>query len=127
MQDPEYDPDKGVACYDAVRTRNPVMINPWSTPTTVKIIPRVAKDQIPILSIAHGLSASAKGDVFPWVFNPPATYWDGLSMILNHISTEVGGLRRLEEIVSAISISRAGSGKRSSRSSSNYRKISASS
>ena len=94
----EYDPDKGVACYDAVRTRNPVMINPWSTPTTVKIIPRVAKDQIPILSMAHGLSASAKGDVFPWVFNPPATYWDGLSMILNHISTEVGGLRRLKGI-----------------------------
>ena len=63
------------------------MINPWSTPTTVKIIPRVAKDQIPFCRWRMGLSASAKGDVFPWVFNPPATYWDGLSMILNHIST----------------------------------------
>ena len=34
--------------------------------------------------MAYGLSASAKGDIFPWVFNPPATYWDGLSEILKY-------------------------------------------
>ena len=28
----------------------------------------------------------ADGKVFQWAFNPPASYWDGASMILNHIS-----------------------------------------
>lgn len=90
-----YDNDKGVACYDAVKSKKPVMINPWSTGITMKLLPRVAADKIPILSMAYGLSASARGQSFPWVFNPPATYWDGLSMILTHIGTEVGSMRRL--------------------------------
>lgn len=92
----EYDPDKGVLCYDTVRQRNPVIINPWSTPTALKLIPRAHVDKIPLLTMAYGLSAAARGETFPWVFNPPATYWDGLSMILSHIGTEVGGLRRLK-------------------------------
>jgi len=92
----EYDPDKGVLCYEGVRKRNPVIINPWSTPTTLKLIPRAHADKIPLLTMAYGLSAAARGGTFPWVFNPPATYWDGLSMILSHISTEAGGLRRLK-------------------------------
>ena len=35
--------------------------------------------------MAYGLSASAKGDIFPWIFNPPATYLDGLSEILKYV------------------------------------------
>ena len=53
------------------------MINPWSTGTTLPLIPKAAVDKIPILSMAYGLSASAQGNDFPWVFNPPDTYWDG--------------------------------------------------
>ncbi len=92
----QYDVDKGLACYDAFRPKKPVLVNPWSTGTILKLIPRASADKIPILSVAHGLSASARGMSFPWIFNPPATYWDGLSMILTHIGTEVGGIRRLE-------------------------------
>ena len=35
--------------------------------------------------MAYGLSASAEGDIFPWMFNPPVTYWDGVSEILKYI------------------------------------------
>ena len=35
--------------------------------------------------MAYGLSAAARGDVFPWVFNPPVTYWDGASEILKYL------------------------------------------
>jgi len=90
-----YDNAKGVACYEAVKSRQPVMINPWSTGITLELIPRATADQIPILSMAYGLSASARGNTFPWIFNPPATYWDGLSMIIRHIASESGGLRKL--------------------------------
>jgi len=72
-------------CYDAVKPKIPVIVNPWSTGITLSLIPKASVDKIPILSMAYGLSASAKGDVFPWVFNPPATYWDGLSEILKYV------------------------------------------
>ena len=80
-----YDTKKGLECYDAVKPKNPVLINPWSTGITLSLIPKASVDKIPILSMAYGLSASAKGDVFPWVFNPPATYWDGASEILKYL------------------------------------------
>jgi branched-chain amino acid transport system substrate-binding protein len=86
-----YDTKKGVECYEAVKGRNPVMINPWSTGITLPLIPRASVDKIPILSMAYGLSASADGNTFPWVFSPPATYWDGLAAILQFIAKEEGG------------------------------------
>ncbi len=54
-----YDTKKGVECYEAVKPKNPVMINPWSTGITLQLIPKAAVDKIPILSMAYGLSASA--------------------------------------------------------------------
>jgi branched-chain amino acid transport system substrate-binding protein len=46
--------------------------------------------------MAYGLSASADGNNFPWVFNPPATYWDGLSIIMKYISGKEGGFEKLK-------------------------------
>ena len=77
-----YDTKKGVECYESVKGKNPVVINPYSTGITLQLIPKAAVDKIPILSMAYGLSASADGNQFPWIFNPPATYWDGASMII---------------------------------------------
>jgi len=91
-----YDTKKGVECYEAVKGKNPVIVNPWSTGITLPLIPRASVDKIPILSMAYGLSASARGDIFPWVYNPPATYWDGMSMIIKYIGEKEGGLDKLK-------------------------------
>jgi branched-chain amino acid transport system substrate-binding protein len=91
-----YDTKKGVECYEATKSKNPVVVNPWSTGITLPLIPRAAVDKIPILSMAYGLSASARGDIFPWIFNPPNTYWDGASMILKYIASKEGGLEKLK-------------------------------
>jgi branched-chain amino acid transport system substrate-binding protein len=80
-----YDTKKGLECYDSVKPKNPVIVNPWSTGITLSLIPKASVDKVPVLSMAYGLSASARGDVFPWIFNPPATYWDGLSEILKYV------------------------------------------
>ena len=80
-----YDTKKGLECYDSVKPKNPVIVNPMSTGITLSLIPKAAVDKIPILSFGYGLSASARGDVFPWIFNPPSTYWDGLSEILKYV------------------------------------------
>jgi branched-chain amino acid transport system substrate-binding protein len=91
-----YDTKKGVECYDQVKSKHPVVINPYSTGITLQLIPKAAVDKIPILSMAYGLSASADGNTFPWIFNPPATYWDGLSMIFKYIGEKEGGLDKLK-------------------------------
>jgi branched-chain amino acid transport system substrate-binding protein len=90
-----YDTKKGVECYEAVKGKNPVIINPWSTGITLQLIPRAGVDKIPILSMAYGLSAAADGNVFPWVFNPPLTYWDGASVFIKHAADMEGGVDKL--------------------------------
>jgi hypothetical protein len=96
-----YDTKKGVECYEAVKGKNPVIVNPWSTGTTLQLIPKASVDRIPILSMAYGLSASAVGNDFPWIFNPPMTYWDGLSTIFKYIGSREGGLEKLKGKYSA--------------------------
>src|SRR5262245_36903360 len=91
-----YDTKKGVECYEQVKAKKPVVVNPYSTGITLQLIPKAAVDKIPVLSMAYGLSASADGQNFPWIFNPPATYWDGLSMIIKYIADKEGGLDKLK-------------------------------
>ena len=91
-----YDTKKGVECYESIKGKNPAVVNPYSTGITLQLIPKAAVDKVPVLSMAYGLSASAVGDKFPWIFNPPATYWDGLSMIFRYIGSKEGGLDKLK-------------------------------
>ena len=91
-----YKNEKGVECYETLKGKKPVAVNPYSTGITLAIIPKAAVDKIPVLSMAYGLSASADGGSFPWIFNPPATYWDGLSMIIKYIGDKEGGLDKLK-------------------------------
>ncbi|BAT59965.1 hypothetical protein GJW-30_1_02500 [Variibacter gotjawalensis] len=91
-----YDTKKGVECYEQTKGKNPVIMNPWSTGITLQLIPRASVDKIPILAMGYGLSAAANGDIFPWVFNPPDTYWDGASTFIKHAGTTEGGMEKLK-------------------------------
>ncbi|HEX9323005.1 MAG TPA: ABC transporter substrate-binding protein [Xanthobacteraceae bacterium] len=91
-----YKNEKGIECYEALKGKKPLVFNPYSTGITLAMIPKASADHIPVLSMAYGLSASAVGQEFPWIFNPPATYWDGLSIIFNYIAGKEGGLDKLK-------------------------------
>jgi branched-chain amino acid transport system substrate-binding protein len=91
-----YDTKKGVECYEAAKAKKPVIINPSSNGITLQLVPKASVDRIPVLSIGYGLSAAASGTDFPWVFNPPATHLDALSIIFQYIGTRQGGLARLK-------------------------------
>jgi branched-chain amino acid transport system substrate-binding protein len=91
-----YDTKKGVECYESTKGKNPVMYNPYSTGITLQLIPKAAADKVPVLSMAYGLSAAADGSNFPWIFNPPATYWDGASAFIKHVADKEGGLAKLK-------------------------------
>ena len=60
-----YDTKKGVECYESVKSKNPIVTQPYSTGITLQLIPKAAVDKVPILSMAYGLSASADGNIFP--------------------------------------------------------------
>ena len=91
-----YDTKKGVECYESTKGKNPVVYNPYSTGITLQLITKAAVDKVPVLSMAYGLSASADGNNFPWVFNPPVTYWDGASVFVKHVAAVEGGLDKLK-------------------------------
>jgi branched-chain amino acid transport system substrate-binding protein len=91
-----YNTQKGVECYDSVKGGQPLIVNPWSTGITLALIPKASADRIPLLTMAYGLSAAADGDTFPWVFNPPLSYWDGASAVIKYIGEQEGGMESLE-------------------------------
>jgi len=91
-----YDTKKGIECYESMKGKHPVVINPYSTGITLQLIPKAAVDKIPILSFSYGLSASADGATFPWIFNPPATYWDGASVFVRYVAEREGGIDKLK-------------------------------
>ncbi|MGX1098486.1 ABC transporter substrate-binding protein [Amorphus sp. MBR-141] len=86
-----YNTQKGVECYESTKNRSPLIYNPYSTGITLQLIPKASVDKVPVLSMAYGLSAAADGKLFPWVFNPPDTYWDGASAIIKYIAEQEGG------------------------------------
>jgi branched-chain amino acid transport system substrate-binding protein len=86
-----YNTQKGVECYESTKNQKPLIYNPYSTGITLQLIPKASVDKVPVLSMAYGLSAAADGKLFPWVFNPPDTYWDGASAIIKYISQQEGG------------------------------------
>ncbi|WP_116133342.1 ABC transporter substrate-binding protein [Tropicimonas sp. IMCC34043] len=80
-----YSTEKGVECYERTKA-DAVVTQPWSTGITLQVLPKTNVDKIPILAPGYGFSPMSDGAVFQWAFNPPASYWDGASMILNEIS-----------------------------------------
>ena len=65
-----YKNEKGVECYEALKGKKPVVINPYSTGITLGADPEGVGRQIPVLSMAYGLSASAVGQEFPVGLQP---------------------------------------------------------
>ncbi len=80
-----YSTEKGVECYERTKDRA-LVTQPWSTGITLQVLPKTNVDEIPILAPGYGFSPMADGKTFQWAFNPPASYWDGMSMILQAIS-----------------------------------------
>ncbi len=80
-----YNTEKGVECYEKTKA-DAAITQPWSTGITLQVLPKTNVDKIPVLAPGYGFSPMADGKTFQWAFNPPASYWDGASMILKHIS-----------------------------------------
>jgi branched-chain amino acid transport system substrate-binding protein len=86
-----YNTEKGVECYEATKGEGALIYQPLSTGITYQLIPKVMADNIPLHTMGYGRTSAANGEVFEWVFNYPANYWDGASVIVNYLLEENGG------------------------------------
>ena len=91
-----YKTDLGVECYERLKGKGPLIINPFSTGITYQLIPKAPVDKIVIHSSGYGMTASADGRWFPWVFNFPMTYWSQASAFIKYVGAQEGGLDKLK-------------------------------
>lgn len=86
-----YNTEKGVECYEATKGTGALVYNPLSTGITYQLIPKVTADKIPLYTPGYGRTSAKNGKVFEWVFNAPANYWDGASVIIQHLLDQNNG------------------------------------
>jgi branched-chain amino acid transport system substrate-binding protein len=93
-----WDVSRGVECYERLKAQGPTgaAVHPVSTPLTYVLTERVTHDQIPLLTVGYGRSDAADGRVFPYVFNPPSTYWSQNTAKIRFIGQRAGGMEQLK-------------------------------
>jgi branched-chain amino acid transport system substrate-binding protein len=93
-----YKTDQGVECYERLKGKHggALLVNPFSTGITYQLIPKASVDKIVIHSSGYGMTASADGRWFPWVFNFPMTYWSQASAFVKYVGAQEGGLDKLK-------------------------------
>ena len=86
-----YNTEKGVECYESTKGEGALIYQPLSTGITYQLIPKATADQIPLHTMGYGRTSAANGEVFNWVFNYPANYWDAAGVMVNYLLSENGG------------------------------------
>ncbi len=85
-----YNTEKGVECYESTKGEGALVYQPLSTGITYQLIPKATADGIPLHTMGYGRTSAANGEVFNWVFNYPANYWDAASVMVNYLLAENG-------------------------------------
>jgi branched-chain amino acid transport system substrate-binding protein len=81
-----YATDRGVECYERLKSKKPVAISPLSTGITYALIDKVPTDKIVLLTAGYGRSESVNGAAFKYVFPMLGTYWDAADMLVQHVA-----------------------------------------
>ena len=92
----QYDTKQGVECYERLKGKGALLVNPYSTGITYQLIPKASVDKVVVFSMGYGNTAAADGRWFPWVFSFPTTYWSQASAVIRYIGQQEGGLDKLK-------------------------------
>ena len=87
-----YAADRGVECYERLKSKKPVVFNPLSTGITYALTDKVANDKIVLFTTGYGRADSVDGSVFAWNFPLLGTYWSAADMLVQHVKKK-GGLK----------------------------------
>jgi branched-chain amino acid transport system substrate-binding protein len=92
----QYDTKLGVECYERLKSKKPLIVNPYSTGITYALLPKAAVDKIPVLSMGYGRTDVAVGSIHPWAFNVPTSYWSQASAKIKYVAQREGGFDKLK-------------------------------
>ncbi len=81
-----YATDRGVECYERMKSKKPVGYNPLSTGITFALTEKVAADKTVLFTTGYGRSESVDGSVFAWNFPLMGTYWDAADILVQHVA-----------------------------------------
>ncbi len=91
-----YATDKGVECYERLKSKNPTVVQPLSTGITFALTEKAPADKIPLITAGYGRSESQDGNVFKWNFPLMGTYWVAADILTQHVAKKEGGLDKLK-------------------------------
>jgi len=83
-----YATDRGVECYERLKSKHPVAFSPLSTGITYALIEKVPHDKIALITAGYGRADSVDGSVFKYVFPLLGTYWDAADILVQHVKTK---------------------------------------
>ncbi|MGZ5073437.1 MAG: ABC transporter substrate-binding protein [Usitatibacter sp.] len=87
-----YATDRGVECYERLKSKKPVAFSPLSTGITYALIDKVPHDHIVLITAGYGRADSVDGADFKYVFPMLGTYWDAADILVQHVKKK-GGLK----------------------------------
>jgi branched-chain amino acid transport system substrate-binding protein len=80
-----YATDRGVECYERLKSKKPVAFSPLSTGITYALTDKAPGDKIVLVTAGYGRADSVDGSVFQWNFPMMGTYWDGADILVEHV------------------------------------------
>ena len=83
-----YATDRGVECYERLKSKKPVAFSPLSTGITYALIDKVPHDHIVLITAGYGRADSVDGADFKYVFPMLGTYWDAADILVQHVKTK---------------------------------------
>src|SRR5262249_26765786 len=86
-----YKVPEGIEAYERHKQMGVVMMTLYGTPQTVALNQRLEQDHMPTTSPGFGISASADGKRFPYLFPIAATYWSQVAAAVKFAKDKLDG------------------------------------
>jgi len=90
VRDHGNEPQRGIECYERMKSEGVMVFDMLSTPVSRAVIPRVMKDGN-VLIQAYGRGDAVDGDVFKWIFPLGPTWWGQAANDIAYIKQKSGG------------------------------------
>src|SRR6516225_2229111 len=82
------EPQRGIEAYERFKNEGAVLVDFLSTPVSRAVVPRALADGINVVSMFHGRSDAAEGQVFPTIFPMSPAYWSQATTLIKYIESQ---------------------------------------
>ncbi len=84
-------PQRGIEAYERFKNEGAVLVDFLSTPVSRAVVPRALADGVNVISMFHGRSDAAEGQIFPSIFPMSPAYWSQATTLIKYIEDQEKG------------------------------------